>query len=74
MTGSQTPTRRQDKTPVLARNGAAIYITRTTCLNSFVFGGRLLPFRMPEERSLDIDTMADLEIAERVLNRQQASV
>lgn len=58
------PTRRQDKEPVFARNGAAIYITRTSCLDRFVFGGRLLAYMMDEAHSLDIDTEADLEQAE----------
>ncbi|MBI3443923.1 MAG: acylneuraminate cytidylyltransferase family protein [Magnetospirillum sp.] len=61
------PTRRQDKEPVFARNGAAIYITRTPCLERFVFGGRLLAYMMDEACSLDIDTEADLARAELVL-------
>lgn len=61
------PTRRQDKEPVLARNGAAIYITRTERLADFVFGGRLLAYLMDEDSSLDIDVEADLALAERRL-------
>lgn len=61
------PTRRQDKDPVFARNGAAIYITRTDCLDRFVFGGRLLAYMMDEAGSLDIDTEADLAMAEAAL-------
>ena len=61
------PTRRQDKEPVFARNGAAIYITRTACLDRFVFGGRLLAYMMDEAHSLDIDTEADLARAEAIL-------
>ena len=68
--GSQ-PTRRQDKTHVLARNGAAIYITRTNCLDRFVWGGNLLAYVMNEERSVDIDISGDLEIAERYLLRRK---
>lgn len=60
-------TRRQDKEPVLARNGAAIYITRASCLDRFVFGGRLLAYKMTPEDSLDIDTEDDLIQAERML-------
>lgn len=63
------PTRRQDKVPVLARNGAAIYITRANCLDRFVFGGRLLAYMMEESRSLDIDSEADLALAEAALSR-----
>ena len=61
------PTRRQDKEPVLARNGAAIYITRTPNLAQYVFGGRLLPYMMTSEASLDIDSPDDLTIAEQRL-------
>lgn len=61
------PTRRQDKEPVLARNGAAIYITRTERLADFVFGGRLIAYLMDEDSSLDIDVEADLAFAERRL-------
>jgi CMP-N-acetylneuraminic acid synthetase len=61
------PTRRQDKEPVFARNGAAVYITRTERLADYVFGGRLLAYMMNEESSLDIDTIEDFAVAERSL-------
>jgi CMP-N,N'-diacetyllegionaminic acid synthase len=61
------PTRRQDKEPVFARNGAAIYITRTERLKEYVFGGNLLAYMMDEDSSLDIDTIDDFAAAERVL-------
>jgi CMP-N-acetylneuraminic acid synthetase len=66
-----TPTRRQDKPAVFARNGAAVYITRASRLDEYVFGGRLLGYRMSPEDSLDIDTLDDLAEADRVL-RQRA--
>ncbi len=66
------PGRRQDKEPVFARNGAAIYITRTEKLGEFIFGGRLMPYMMPEAASIDIDTLADLAAAERLLAGQSA--
>jgi CMP-N-acetylneuraminic acid synthetase len=59
--------RRQDKEEILARNGAAVYITRTRCLASFVFGGRLMPYMMSPADSIDIDSEADLITAERAL-------
>ena len=40
------PLRRQDKPQVLARNGAAIYITRTSRITQYVFGGRVIPYLM----------------------------
>lgn len=61
------PGRRQDKEPVFARNGAAIYITRTERLGEFIFGGRLMPYMMPEKASIDIDSLADLAAAECML-------
>lgn len=61
------PTRRQDKEPVFARNGAAVYITRTERLADFVFGGRLIAYMMDEDSSLDIDSEADLAAAEERL-------
>lgn len=64
------PGRRQDKETVFARNGAAIYITRTEKLNEFVFGGRLIPYMMSAAASIDIDTLADLALAERALAAQ----
>jgi CMP-N,N'-diacetyllegionaminic acid synthase len=61
------PYRRQDKPPAFARNGAAIYITRTSRLAEYVFGGRLVPYPMDAESSVDIDTLDDLRVAERIL-------
>jgi CMP-N,N'-diacetyllegionaminic acid synthase len=63
----QQPHRRQDKGTVLARNGAAIYLTRTARIKDFIFGGRLIPYLMDRESSIDIDTLDDLAEAERAL-------
>lgn len=60
-------TRRQDKEVVFARNGAAVYITRTPRLADFVFGGNLICYPMDEADSLDIDTADDFAEAERRL-------
>jgi len=70
MQGDQ-PTRRQDKTHVLARNGAAIYITRLNCLDKFVWGGNAIAYVMNEEGSVDIDCAEDLKIAESYLLRRK---
>jgi CMP-N-acetylneuraminic acid synthetase len=61
------PHRRQDKEPGFARNGAAIYITRTPRLSDYVFGGRLVAYPMDADSSVDIDTLDDLRVAERLL-------
>lgn len=65
------PLRRQDKQGVVARNGAAIYITRTSRLSEYVFGGRLIGYSMPPELSVDIDGPQDMVEAERQLQNRQ---
>jgi len=65
------PTRRQEKEPVFARNGAAIYITRTECLDRFIFGGRLLCYLMDEASSIDVDSGDDLVRAEQALTASE---
>ena len=61
------PTRRQDKPPLYARNGAAIYITRTDRLKEYIIGGNILPYIMDSAASLDVDTTEDLSEADRIL-------
>jgi len=65
---SPKPTRRQDKEPVFARNGAAIYLTRLCKLSEYIYGGRLIPYIMPYLASIDIDSPEDLLEAERRLH------
>jgi CMP-N-acetylneuraminic acid synthetase len=65
------PHRRQDKQTVFARNGAAIYITRTARVAEYVFGGRLIPYLMDADSSVDIDTLEDLRGAERLLKARE---
>jgi len=67
MDSKSSPTRRQDKGRVFARNGAAIYITRAQRLSKYIFGGRLLAFPMAADESVDIDSEVDLVEAERLL-------
>jgi CMP-N,N'-diacetyllegionaminic acid synthase len=66
------PYRRQDKEPVFARNGAAIYVTRTARLAEYVFGGRLIGFAMDAQSSLDIDAAEDIAHAEAILRARGA--
>lgn len=61
------PLRRQEKPLLFARNGAAIYITRASCLDRFIFGGRMLSYRMSKRDSIDIDDQEDWEMAERLM-------
>lgn len=65
------PLRRQDKQGVVARNGAAIYITRTHRLTDYVFGGRLIGYSMDPAESVDIDSIDDMVEAERLLRSRQ---
>jgi len=60
--------RRQDKNTFYARNGAAIYITRSEKISSYVFGGKIVPYVMDPLYSLDIDTVTDLELAEAYIH------
>ncbi|MFM7347129.1 MAG: cytidylyltransferase domain-containing protein [Tagaea sp.] len=69
---SAQPYRRQEKEPVFARNGAAIYITRATRLADYVFGGRLIGFPMDAESSLDVDAPEDLARADAILRARGA--
>lgn len=64
VTSTSGPLRRQEKPVYYARNGAAIYVTRAARLADYVFGGNIVPYRMPSLRSLDIDTQEDWELAE----------
>ena len=52
------------RNPLYARNGAAIYITRERHLKSYLLGGRILPYFMKPEDSIDIDTEFDFRRAE----------
>lgn len=63
----QAPLRRQDKPVLWARNGAAIYITRSDRLAEYVFGGRILAFPMSKLESIDLDDWEDWRLAEALL-------
>ena len=65
---------RQAHPLLYARNGAAVYATRTQVLleKNSIFGDRCLPYLMKPEESVDIDTPFDLFVAECLLNRRLA--
>ena len=50
--------------PVIARNGAAIYITRANKIEQYLLGGRMIAYMMTPEDSIDIDTEFDFRLAE----------
>jgi CMP-N,N'-diacetyllegionaminic acid synthase len=64
------PSRRQDKSEIFARNGAAIYITRASNLDKFIVGGNIIPYIMKLHESIDIDTEEDLIQAENILRKK----
>ena len=67
------PLRRQEKPRVYARNGPAVLIGRAgrVLADESLYGGRVVPYVMPAEDSLDIDTPFDLELAAWLLKRRQ---
>lgn len=69
--GEKQPTRRQEKPTVFARNGAAIYITRTATLSDYIFGGNLLAYMMDVQSSIDIDEIADFIKVEQFLDHSK---
>tara|TARA_B100000161_G_C33550175_1_gene415009 strand:+ start:78 stop:776 length:699 start_codon:yes stop_codon:yes gene_type:complete len=55
--------RRQEKKKFIARNGAAIYITKRSKVGRYIFGGRIIPYFMSLIESIDIDCEDDLRLA-----------
>tara|TARA_B100000963_G_scaffold361112_1_gene394906 strand:- start:5639 stop:6337 length:699 start_codon:yes stop_codon:yes gene_type:complete len=55
--------RRQEKKNFLARNGAAIYITKRSKISRYIFGGKIIPYFMSLIESIDIDCEDDLRMA-----------
>ena len=67
LTGNREVKRRQEISTMYARNGAAIYITKTEKLGEYIFGGKILPYFMSKINSFDIDDIKDWEIVERLI-------
>ena len=68
ITGNNKIKRRQEVLPTYARNGAAIYITKTDKLKDYIFGGKIIPYFMSKLNSFDIDDMEDWEIVEKLID------
>lgn len=64
-------TRRQDKPDFWARNGAAIYITKTDLLASSILGSSILGYEMSMLDSIDIDTPDDFKLAELLFSQRK---
>ena len=60
--------RRQDKPLLYARNGAAIYISSSSILNTSILGNNIIPFVMSNYCSVDIDSYFDLSLAEFLMS------
>ncbi|NQY74113.1 MAG: acylneuraminate cytidylyltransferase family protein [Candidatus Margulisbacteria bacterium] len=70
---THSPLRRQDKPQYVARNGAAIYISKISCLDKYIWGGNILGYRMSKIDSIDIDDEQDWIIAECLLSNKVAT-
>jgi len=71
-TASDT-TRRQEKTAFVARNGPAIVITKTSTVKAYnnLYGEKIVAYKMPANRSADIDGIDDLDYIAWLLQKQQ---
>lgn len=66
--------RRQDFPPVFAVNGALYLCQSSVILQEHTLEPPdALPYIMPVERSLDVDTLWDFELAEMILERRQGT-
>jgi CMP-N,N'-diacetyllegionaminic acid synthase len=61
---------RQELQPMYIRNGAVYLTKRETILSSSFKGLKSLALIMPEERSVNIDTLSDFELAEWTLTKK----
>jgi len=64
---------RQEKPVYYARNGAAIYLVKISCLleENSLYGARILPYEMSREESVDIDDLFDFEMCEYLLEKRR---
>jgi CMP-N,N'-diacetyllegionaminic acid synthase len=65
--------RRQEKPNFYGRNGAAIYITKISKINDFIFGGKIVPFEMNKLESVDIDDIEDWIMAEAIMQHKHSN-
>ena len=67
LVGNSEAKRRQEINRAYARNGAAIYITKASRLDKYIFGGNILPYFMSKINSIDVDDLEDWEIVNRII-------
>lgn len=65
--------RRQDKAKYVARNGPAIVVTRPETLENFdtIYGKSVLSYKMPHDRSADIDQISDIAYIEWLISNKK---
>ena len=68
LSGNTQFKRRQEVLTMYARNGAAIYITKSEKLSSYILGGEISPYIMNKINSFDIDDIEDWKIVEKLLS------
>jgi CMP-N,N'-diacetyllegionaminic acid synthase len=71
LSGNNNPKRRQESSTRYARNGAAIYITRSQMLDKYIFGGKIIPYFMSKIQSIDIDDLEDWVLAEKLITNEK---
>lgn len=69
--GCVEPERRQDLSPdAYQRNGAIYMVRRDRLLENRLYGDKIRPYIMPDDRSVDIDTHLDFKLAETLLEER----
>ena len=66
-------TRRQDINPTIYKFNGSIFLTKKKIIlnskNNFFFGGKMLPYIMPREKSVEIDNIFDLNLIKLFLEK-----
>ncbi len=70
--GAPQAIRRQDLNPQVYKRNGSMYLTRRDILmeGNDLYGDMIVPYIMPAERSLDIDTEFDLKLAEFIIQNK----
>lgn len=72
--GSVEPVRRQDLVPdAYQRNGAIYLVSRDRLRENRLYGDRIRPYIMVDDRSVDIDTQVDFLLAEVLLSKREGA-
>jgi CMP-N,N'-diacetyllegionaminic acid synthase len=72
--GSAEPLRRQDLVPdAYQRNGAIYLVHRDRLRENRLYGDRIRPYLMVDDRSVDIDTQFDFHLAEVLLSKHKGA-